>query len=68
MSMISQCSFGGTIFLRSRIEGEAQGVLTFGQGFSRGDSTTFDVKDNGTEVTITFTDTQSGASAEVKAS
>ena len=66
MSMISRCSLGRTIFLRSPIEGEARGTLTFGQSLNSGDSATFNAVVNGKDVTITFTDTQSGATAEVR--
>ena len=55
--MISRCSLGRTIFLRSRIEGEAQGTLTYGQNFKHGDSARFIAEDNGVDVTITFIDT-----------
>ena len=57
VSTISRCSLSRTIFLRSRIEGEAHGTLTYTQNFNRGDSAKFDAEVDGTDVTITFTDT-----------
>ena len=60
VSMISRCSLGRTIFLHSRIEGEARGTLTYSHNFKHGDSARFNAEDNAlfSDVTITFTDTE----------
>jgi hypothetical protein len=71
--MVSRCSLGRTIFLRSRIDGEAiLGTLKYCENFNPGDSTTFNAEvDVIDENMITFINTKptlggSAATAEVR--